>query len=436
MSARAKAGSDPRAVLSTLYRAAIAAADPARVVPAHLPTPPSARTIVIGAGKGAAAMARAVEDHWEGPVGGLVITCYGHGVACEHVEVVEAAHPVPDDVAAAATLRLLSLVEGLTEDDLVICLVSGGGSSLLSLPAPGLTLAMKQRVTAALLGSGATIAEMNCVRSHLSSIKGGRLALACGPARVVTLAISDVPGDLPWVIASGPTVADPTTFRDALGVLGRYRVCAPEEVRRHLERGASGGSGAPAETPKPGDERLGRCQFTIVARAADALAAASKTALSLGLRSVLLGDDLEGEARIVAGTHARLAKSLQEPGSSARLPCVLLSGGETTVTVQGQGRGGRNTEYLLGLALALDGRSGVHALAADTDGIDGSEANAGAFVGPETLDGAARLGLDPAVMLADNDAYSLFERLEDLLFTGPTRTNVNDFRAILVDQGA
>ena len=378
-------------------------------------------------------MARVVERDWRGPLSGLVVTPYGHGVACERIEVAEGAHPVPDESGRAAATRVLAAVADLTPDDLVLCLISGGGSSLLALPAAGIELADEREIGAALLRSGAPITAMNCVRKHLSAIKGGRLAAAAWPARVITLIISDVPGDDPSVIASGPTVADPTTFRAALEVLETYGIAAPPRVARHLRAGAAGGPGAPVETPKPGDPRLARASAVVLATASDALAAAVAEARSRGLRAVILGDRIEGEARDVGRRHAEHAAALQAWGDGQAATTVLLSGGETTVTVRGDGRGGRNTEYLLGLALGLDGRPGIHALAADTDGIDGSEDNAGAFVTPDTLARAAAAGLDPHEILAGNDAYTLFARLDDLLVTGPTLTNVNDFRAILVE---
>ena len=376
-------------------------------------------------------MARAVERDWRGPLSGLVVTPYGHGVACERIEVAEGAHPVPDDSARAAATRVLAAVGGLSADDLVLCLISGGGSSLLALPAPGIELADERAIGAALLRSGAPITAMNCVRKHLSAITGGRLAAAAWPARVLTLIISDVPGDYPSVIASGPTVADPTTFRAALDVLETYGIAAPARVARHLRAGAAGGPGAPLETPKPGDPRLARASAVVLATASDALAAAVAEARSRGLRPIVLGERIEGEARDVGRRHAEHAAALEERGDG-QATTVLLSGGETTVTVRGDGRGGRNTEYLLGLALGLDGRRDIHALAADTDGIDGSEDNAGAFVTPDTLARAAAAGLDPREMLVENDAYTLFALLDDLLVTGPTLTNVNDFRAILI----
>jgi hydroxypyruvate reductase len=415
-----------------LFDAAVAAASAAAVVPSHLPDPPAGRTVVVGAGKAAAAMARAVERAWRGPLSGTVVTPYGHGVACDRIDVVEAAHPVPDEPGRRAAARILAEVSGLTGDDLALCLISGGGSSLLALPARGVELADERQVGAALLRSGAPIAEINRVRKHLSAITGGRLAVAAWPAPVVTLIISDVPGDDPSVIASGPTVADPTTYQAALDVLETYGIAPPSAVLCHLRAGAAGGPGAPAETPKPGDPRLVLSSTVVLATASDALAAAAVAARSCGLRAIVLGDRIEGEAREVGRRHAEHAVQLVDWGERGQPAAVLLSGGETTVTVRGDGRGGRNTEYLLGLALGLDGRPGIYALAADTDGIDGSEDNAGAFVTPDTLDRAVAAGLDPHEILTRNDAYTLFERLGDLFITGPTLTNVNDLRAILV----
>ncbi len=415
----------PAEFLRDLFDAAVARADPRLAVPGHLPARPEGRTVVIGAGKAAAAMARAVEDHWSGPLEGLVVTRYGHGVACRQVEVVEAAHPVPDAAGRQAAERILAMVRGLTADDLVICLISGGGSALLALPAPGLTLAHKQEVNRLLLRSGADIAQMNCVRKHLSAIKGGRLAAAAAPARVVTLIISDVPGDDPASIASGPTVADPTSFADARAILARYEIVPPAPVRAHLEAGAE-------ETPKPGDARLAGTETVLIARPRDALEAAAARARDAGIEPLILGDAIEGEAREVARDMAGSARQAARHGRPAAPPCVLLSGGETTVTLRGKGRGGRNAEFLLALALALDGAPGIFALACDTDGIDGTEDNAGALIGPETLVRARAAGLDPEALLADNDGYGFFAALGDLVVTGPTRTNVNDFRAILV----
>ena len=417
---------NPREKLRRLFDVAIAAADPALCVPPYLPPDDGGRLIVIGAGKASAAMARAVEQHWSGRLDGLVVTRYGHGVPCERIRIVEAAHPVPDAAGEAAALSIFELVSGLNEGDRVLALISGGGSALLAAPAPGVTLAQKRALTSALLRSGASIGEINCVRKHLSALKGGRLAAAAWPASVLTLAISDVPGDDPAVIASGPTVGDPTTAADALKVLDFYGIELPGALRQRLASGE-------LETPKPGDSRLARSTFRLIASPRQMLEAAAAEAQRLGITPLILGDAIEGEAREVAKVIAGMARSSAEHGFPAGKPCVLLSGGETTVTLKGHGRGGRNTEFLLGLALALDGESGIHALAADTDGIDGSEDNAGAFVGPDSLARARAAGLDPRRHLAGNDAWGFFAGLGDLLVSGPTRTNVNDFRAILVE---
>ncbi len=411
---------DSGLLLRRLLDAALASAQPAQCLPSHLPEPPAGRTVVVGAGKAAATMARAVEEHWTGPLEGLVVTRYGHRVPTRSIEVVEAAHPVPDAGGREAAARILSLVEGLGKDDLALCLVSGGGSALLTLPAPGIELADKQAMTGALLRSGAAIDEINCVRKHLSAIKGGRLGAACHPARVVSLLISDVPGDDPAVIGSGPTVPDPTTFADALAVLRKYGIDEPAALIRHLESGAE-------ETPKQGDPRLAGAETRMVATPAMALAAAAEAAREAGYEPVVLGDALEGEARELAREHARLARDAA-PGT------VLLSGGEATVTVTGAGRGGPNAEYALALALALDGAPGTFAAACDTDGIDGTEDNAGALVTPDTLSRAREAGEDAAARLAANDAYGFFAGIGDLVMTGPTLTNVNDFRAILVSR--
>ena len=408
-----------------MFDAAIAAALPDKSLPAYLPKPPKGRTIVIGCGKAAASMARAVEDHWTGDLSGLVVTRYGHNAPTRRIEVVEAAHPVPDQAGREAAERILKMVHGLHADDLVLFLVSGGGSALLALPAPGLTLADKQAINKALLKSGANITEMNCVRKHLSAVKGGRLAAACAPAKVVTLAISDIPGDDPAVIASGPTVADPTTFADALAILGKYRIAEPLAVLNHLRA-------AREETPKPGDPRLAGTELIMTATPQMSLEAAAEVARKARVSPLILGDAIEGESREVALVHAGIARQIRRHGQPAKAPCVLLSGGETTVTVRGHGRGGRNAEFLLALAVALDGHAGISALAGDTDGVDGTEDNAGAVLMPDSLARAASHNLDAKAMLADNDGYSFFSGLGDLIITGPTLTNVNDFRAILV----
>ncbi len=417
---------DARALLTRLFHAAIDAARPSLCVPPHLPAPPEGRTVVIGAGKAAAAMAAAVETHWRGPLDGLVVTRYGHVVPTSRIEVVEASHPVPDEAGARAAARILDLVGGLGPDDLVICLISGGGSALLAAPAPGLSLSDKQAVNRMLLRSGATISEVNCIRKHLSAVKGGRLARAISPARHVTLVISDVPGDDLGVIASGPTVPDATTLEDARAVLAQYGLTAPSAVMDALNDPAS-------ETPKPGDPCFAQGRTVVVARPQDALLAAASVAREAGLSPILLGDAIEGEAREVARAMAGIARSCAEHGHPSPAPCVLLSGGETTVTVRGRGRGGRNAEFLLALAIELRGDPRIAALAGDTDGIDGSEDNAGCYAGPGGLARAQALGLDPKALLADNDGYTYFAALGDLVMTGPTLTNVNDFRAVLVD---
>ena len=417
---------DHRVLLRRMFDAAVAAASPQLRVPKHLPAPPKGRTVVVGAGKAAAAMAAAVEANWSGPLAGLVVTRYGHSVPCRYIEVVEAAHPVPDAAGHGAARRILDQVRGLTPDDLVLCLLSGGGSSLLALPAPGISLEDKQAINRALLRCGAPIGEMNCVRKHLSAIKGGRLAVAAAPAPVVSLMISDVPGDDPSVIASCPTVPDATTVAEAIAILEKYRIEIPGAVLTHLQ-------GPSAETPKPGDPRFRQVSNRVIATPQDALEAAAQVAQTAGFRPAILGNAIEGEARDVGLVHAGIAKQVARFGQPVEPPCALISGGETTVTVRGNGRGGRNAEFLLSLAMALDGRVGIAAIAADTDGIDGSEDNAGALLLPDTLDRAARAGLDPKAHLANNDAYPIFAGLGNLVVTGPTRTNVNDFRAILID---
>jgi hydroxypyruvate reductase len=428
----------PIAFLRALFDLAVARAQPERVLPAHLPPPPKGRTLVLGAGKASAAMALALEQAWptDAPLSGLVVTRYGYVPSKWHaqprrIELVEAAHPVPDAAGEAAARRMLALAANLTADDLVIALMSGGGSALLALPAAGLTLADKQRINRELLMSGATIAEMNCVRKHLSAIKGGRLAAACAPAPVLTLLISDVPGDDPAVIASGPTVPDPTTCADALAILDRYRIDIPEAVRAALHSGA-------LETPKPGDPVFARNRVARIATPRQMLQAAADACAQVGLPAHILADDMEGESRDIALAHAALARSVARHGTPFARPCVLLSGGETTVTVakgSTPGKGGRGTEFLLALALALDGEPNVFALAGDTDGIDGSEDNAGAWIAPDTLHRARAAGLKPRAMLDGHDAYTLFAATGDLLVTGPTYTNVNDFRAVLIGPG-
>jgi hydroxypyruvate reductase len=409
-----------------MFDAAIASAQPARCIPPHLPAAPPGRIIVIGAGKASAAMAQAVEQNWRGELSGLVVTRYGYAVPCRQIEIVEAAHPVPDAAGMHAAMRMLELVARLHEDDLVLCLISGGGSALLPLPAKGLTLDMKQDVSRALLASGATISEMNCVRRHLSAIKGGRLAAACYPARVLTLLISDVPGDRPVDIASGPTVADPTTSADALNIVRRYGIALPQAVLELLESGRG-------ESVKPGDPRLARAGALTIATPQMALEAAAAVARDAGIAVHILSDAIEGEARDVGKVLAGIALQVAERNQPLQAPCILLSGGETTVTVRGNGRGGRNVEYLLSLAIALEGHARIHALAGDTDGVDGQEEIAGAYLGPDSLERARSLGLKPTDMLGNNDAHSFFSALDDSVITGPTLTNVNDFRAILIE---
>ena len=380
----------------------------------------------MGAGKASAAMARVVEDHWPGPLSGLVVTRYGYAVPCKRIEIVEAAHPVPDAAGMRAAQRILELVGNLHEDDLVLCLISGGGSALMPLPAQGLTLDMKQQVSRALLASGATISEMNCVRRHLSAIKGGRLGAACFPAQVLTLLISDVPGDRPVDIASGPTVADPTTCADALSIVRRYGIEPPREVLEHLQSGRG-------ESIKPGDPQLVSAAVLTIATPQMALEAAAGVARAAGMPAHILSDAIEGEARDVGKVLAGVALQVAARDQPVSAPCILLSGGETTVTVRGSGRGGRNVEFLLSLAIALEGHERIHALAGDTDGVDGQEEIAGAYMSPDSLARARALGLNPRDMLGDNDAHRFFSALGDSVITGPTLTNVNDFRAILIE---
>jgi hydroxypyruvate reductase len=439
-----------------MFDAAVASAQPSLAIPKFLPdlSTVKGRVLVIGAGKASAAMAQAVEAHWRGRglerVTGLVVTRYGYGAACERIEIVEAAHPVPDAAGEAAARRLLEFVKGpavagpsqggsapsggsdrrerggLSSDDLVVCLISGGGSALLPLAAPGLSLADKQAINRALLASGATITEMNCLRRHLSAIKGGRLAAACHPARVLTLLISDVPGDRPIDIASGPTVADPTTCDDALAIVRRFGIALPPAARELLESGRG-------ESPKPGDPRLANAQTHIIAAPQIALDAAAEVARQAGYAAYVLGDSIEGEARDVGKVLAGIALQVAERGQPFTPPCVLLSGGETTVTIRGKGRGGRNVECLLSTAITLDGHARVWGMAGDTDGVDGAEDIAGAMIDPTTLPRAWAAGLRPKDQLADNNGHGFFQALGDSVDTGPTRTNVNDFRALLIE---
>jgi len=415
----------PRELLEQMFAAAIASAQPAVRIPAFLPEVPRGRLIVIGAGKASAAMAQAVERNWPGPLSGLVVTRYGYSVPCTRIEIVEAAHPVPDAAGERAARRMLQLVQGLTADDTVLCLISGGGSALLPLPLDGITLADKQAVNRALLKSGASIGEMNCVRRHLSAIKGGRLAAACHPAKVVTLAISDVPGDHPGDIASGPTVGDATTCADALAIVRRYAIELPPNVQAILESGRG-------ESVKPGDCRLASADFSLIATPQQALEAAAACARAHGIAPYILSDRIEGEARDVGKMMAGIAAQVAQRAQPFEKPCVLLSGGETTVTVRGNGRGGRNVEFLLALGIALDGLAGVHALAGDTDGVDGQEEIAGAYLAPDSLARAWRLGINARQSLDNNDGHGFFAALGDAVITGPTLTNVNDFRAVLV----
>ena len=438
---------DPRTLLLALYDAAVQRALPAHNTAAFLPPPPKGRTVVLGAGKAGGAMAAAVDALWpaHAPISGLVVTRYAHVPPAYkavlqknagRIEVVEAAHPVPDEAGQRAAARIAQMTRGLTADDLVLCLISGGGSALLSMPAPGLTLADKQAINKALLKSGAAIDEMNCVRKHLSAIKGGRLAAMCAPARVVTLLISDVPGDAPEVIASGPTVPDTSTCADALAICRRYAIDLPPAARAGLESGAF-------ETPKPGDPAFAGHQVHIIATPQQSLQAAAAVARAAGIEAHILSDEMEGESRDVGKVHAALARAVARRGAPFARPCVILSGGETTVTVKSKtgnagnagpapGQGGRATEFLLGCAIALQGEPGVYVLAADSDGIDGSEDNAGAIVTPSTLARAMSQGMKAAEFLDRNDAYNFFKPLGDLVTPGPTFTNVNDFRALLI----
>ena len=414
---------DPNSFLRGLFDTAVAAADPMAMLATHLPAPGRGRTVVVGAGKASARMAEALEAAWDGPLEGLVITRYGHARPCRQVEIVEASHPVPDDAGMSGAARMLDLVSGLGPDDLVIALISGGASALLTLPAGGIGLDEKQQVNRALLASGAAIGEMNVVRKHLSRIKGGRLAAAAHPARVVSLMISDVPGDEPGVIGSGPTVGEWSTAGDARAILRRFGIEPPDAVMRHLMRGEA--------CPTPDDPRLATTENHVIAAPQLSLAAAADAARAAGVTPLILGDSLEGESREVGKVMAGIAQAVLSYGNPLPAPCVLLSGGETTVTLTGTGRGGRNVEFLLALAIALAGRP-VWALAGDTDGVDGAEEVAGAVVSPDTLERARALGLDPLAELSNNNAHGFFEALGDQVITGPTLTNVNDFRAIYV----
>lgn len=427
--------SDPQTVLEQVFQAALDSCLPAKITAPALNglalDQVKGRIVVTGAGKASAAMAAAVE-RWAADAGmldrlsGLIVTRYGHAVPCQQIEIVEASHPVPDQAGLKAATRIKALAEELGQDDVMLCLISGGGSALLSLPAPGLTLEHKQAVTLELLRSGATIGQMNAVRKHLSAIKGGQLAAAAHPARVISLLISDVPGDDPETIASGPTVPDPTSFDDARAILETVDIALPSAVQDWLAKGDP-------ETPKPGDPAFDRDQVIMIATPQMALEAAALRAKELGYNPIILGDAIEGESREVAKVHGAIARQIQRHGQPGAAPAILLSGGETTVTVQGNGRGGRNAEFCLTLALDLAGHVGIHAMACDTDGIDGSEDNAGARVTPDTLARADAAGFDAAAVLHGNDSYGLFKDIGDLVMTGPTLTNVNDFRAVLVE---
>ncbi len=419
------AHTSPRTLLQQMFAAAVEAAQPVHCIPKFLPEQPKGRLIVIGAGKASAAMAKAFEDSWPGELSGVVLTRYGYQIPCQRIEILEASHPVPDAAGLAASRRILQTVQGLSADDTVVCLISGGGSALLTLPFDGISLEEKQAVNRELLRSGANICEMNTIRRHLSSIKGGRLAAACYPARVVNLLISDVPGDNPGDIASGPTVADATTCADALALVKRYGMTLPPSAMAVLEsgRGAS---------VKPGDPRLSKVETPLITAPQMAFEAAAQVAREAGITPYILGDAIEGEARDVGKVMAGLARQVAMRQQPFTPPCVLLSGGETTVTVRGQGRGGRNVEFLLSLAVSLDGLPGVCALAGDTDGVDGQEEIAGAYLFPDSLSRAWAKGIRPKDALANNDGHGFFEALGDSLITGPTLTNVNDFRAILI----
>ena len=420
--AQSKPADEGRLILTSLFSAALQAVDPLLLVPQFLPPQPRGRVVVVGAGKAAARMALALERNWDAPLTGLVITRYGHGEPCQRIEVVEAGHPMPDEAGAHATQRICSMVMGLGRDDLVIALISGGGSSLLSAPAAGLSLGDKREVTRALLHCGATIFEINCVRKHLSSVKGGKLAQACGAAALTTLVISDVPGDDPCTVASGPTFPDDTQPSDALAILQRYGIAPSKPVLHVLQ--------AAPQAPTSGAS--GERNHTVIACAQAALDSAAAKARSLGLRPIILSNSIEGEARHIGTMHAAMARQISDFGQPESSPSVLLSGGETTVTVAGNGRGGRNAEFLLAELINLRSASGIWGLAADTDGIDGSEPNAGAVFGPDSWLRGQQLGLSAQNLLADNNAFSYFEALGDLVITGPTRTNVNDFRATLI----
>jgi hydroxypyruvate reductase len=416
---------DPKSLLVAVFNAAVAAADPELTIRKHLPERPKGRTIVVGAGKGSAQMAAAFEKAWEGPLEGVVVTRYGYGARCERIEIIEAAHPVPDSAGLEASRRLLEKVSGLTENDLVVALISGGGSALLPSPPDGLTLADEIAVNEALLASGAPISAMNTVRKHVSTIKGGRLAAAAWPARVVSLVVSDIPGDNPALVASGPTIPDAASRADALAIVAAYGMKLPDAVMAHLNSAA-------AEAPRPDDPRFARNEVHVIASAAVSLEAAAVEAKKQGVEAIILSDSIEGEARDVGSVHAAIAREIATRDRPFRKPVLVLSGGETTVTLRAKGKGGRNSEFLLAFALGVAGLPGVHALAADTDGIDGSENNAGAFADGSSVARMRAAGVDAKAMLAGNNAWTAFNAVGGLFVPGPTGTNVNDLRAILV----
>ncbi|AZO26426.1 MULTISPECIES: glycerate kinase [Mesorhizobium] len=416
---------DPKAFLTAIFNAAVSAADPEKTIRNHLPAKPEGRTIVIGAGKGSAQMAAAFEKVWDGPIDGLVVTRYGYGARCERIEIIEAAHPVPDAAGLEASRRLLEKVQGLTSDDLVVALISGGGSALLPSPAPGLTLADEIAVNEALLASGAPIAAMNTIRKHVSTIKGGRLAAAAHPARVVSLVVSDIPGDNPALVASGPTVPDTGSRADALASIAAYGMKLPDAVMAHINSSA-------ADAPRPDDPRFDGNEVHLIASAGVSLEAAAAEAKRQGIGAVILSDSIEGEAREVGGVHAAIAREVATRNRPFEKPVLILSGGETTVTLRAKGKGGRNSEFLLAFAIGIGGLEGIYALAADTDGIDGSENNAGAFADGSTVSRMRAAGVDAKAMLAGNNAWTAFNAVGDLFVPGPTGTNVNDLRAILV----
>ncbi|MBZ9881781.1 glycerate kinase [Mesorhizobium sp. CA10] len=416
---------DPKSFLTSIFNAAVAAADPEKTIRNHLPAKPKGRTVVIGAGKGSAQMAAAFEKVWDGPIDGLVVTRYGYGARCERIEIIEAAHPVPDAAGLEASRRLLEKVRGLTSDDVVVALISGGGSALLPSPAPGLTLADEIAVNEALLASGAPIAAMNTIRKHVSTIKGGRLAAAAHPARVVSLVVSDIPGDNPALVASGPTVPDTGSRADALASIAAYGMKLPGSVMAHIQSPA-------ADAPRPDDRRFAGNEVHLTASAGVSLEAAAAEAERQGIQAVILSDAIEGEAREVGGVHAAIAREVATRNRPFKKPVLILSGGETTVTLRAKGKGGRNSEFLLAFAIGIDGVNGIDALAADTDGIDGSENNAGAFANGSTVARMRAAGVDAKAMLAGNNAWTAFNAVGDLFVPGPTGTNVNDLRAILV----